>query len=137
MAKVLKFSIRTKGKTDIVDITDMVAAAVAKSEAKNGCAVVFVPGSTAAVTTMEYEAGLKKDIPNALEKIAPTNADWDHHKAWNDKNGAAHIKSSLIGPSLAIPFENGKLLLGTWQQIVLIDFDNEPRTRDLIVAIIF
>ena len=98
-------------------------------------AVVFVPGSTAALTTMEYEEGSVEDVKAVLEKLAPEDADYQHHRRWGDRNGAAHIKSALIGADLVIPIEQGKLALGTWQQIVLIDFDERPRQRDVIVKL--
>ena len=103
---------------------------------ENGLAHLFVIGSTAAITTIEYEKGLLKDIRNILEKIAPEEIDYEHNKAWGDDNGYAHIRASLIKPDLSIPIENGELILGTWQQIVLIDFDNRPRTRKIILKII-
>lgn len=137
MASELKsFTVRTERDISIKDITKYVEKAVKESGIKSGIAVVFVPGSTASVSTMEYEPGLLKDIPNVLQKIAPLNYDWEHHKTWHDENGASHILANLIGPSLVIPFENKTLLLGTWQQIVLMDFDREARERKVIVQII-
>jgi len=130
------FTVDTKGHTDLVNITDQVALAVGRSGTKEGAAVVFVRGSTAALTTMEYEEGLIADIREALEKLAPEDADYKHHQRWGDRNGAAHIKSALIGADLTIPIEHGKLALGTWQQIVLIDFDERPRKREVVVKIL-
>ena len=130
------FTVDTKGHTDLVNITDQVALAVGRSGTKEGAAVVFVRGSTAALTTMEYEEGLIADIREALEKLAPEDADYKHHQRWGDRNGAAHIKSALIGADLTIPIEHGKLALGTWQQIVLIDFDERPRRREVVVKIL-
>ena len=95
--------------------------------------LVFVPGSTAGLTTIEYEPGLKKDFSLLMEKIIPKNARYFHEETWNDGNGHSHIRASLLGPSLTLPFGDGKLLLGTWQQIVLVDFDNRPRARSLVV----
>ena len=130
------FTVDTKGHTDLVNITDQVALAVGRSGTKEGAAVVFVRGSTAALTTMEYEEGLIADIREAHEKLAPEDADYKHHQRWGDRNGAAHIKSALIGADLTIPIEHGKLALGTWQQIVLIDFDERPRKREVVVKIL-
>ena len=101
----------------------------------DGLTVVFVSGSTAAITTIEYEPGVINDLKEVLEKIAPFGLDYEHHKRWGDNNGDAHIKSALIGPSLSVPIENSKLVIGTWQQIVLIDFDEKPRERKIIVNI--
>ena len=129
------FTISTKGRSDFVDITAEVERAVAQSGVKEGIALVFVKGSTAAVTAMEYESGLIEDIKEALEKIAPEDVDYQHHQRWGDRNGAAHIRSALIGPDLLVPIEKGSLALGTWQQIVLIDFDERPRQREVIINI--
>lgn len=120
----------------MIDITDQVAGILAKNEVKDGMALVFVNGSTAGITTIEYEPGLKKDMDRLLEKIAPEEFDYEHHKTWGDHNGAAHLKSALIGTDLTVPIEEGKLTLGTWQQIVLLDFDERPRDREIIVKII-
>ena len=130
------FKVSTKGHTDIIDITGQVSEAVKKSKAANGLALVFVAHSTAAVTTIEYESGVIKDIKNILEKIAPEEADYEHHKRWGDHNGAAHIKSAMLGVDQIVPVTKGELVLGTWQQIVLIDFDEKPRERKVIVQII-
>lgn len=131
----MEFTISTKGRCDIVNITDKVAKEVQLSGIHDGLAVVFVPGSTAAITTIEYEQGVINDLKKVLEKIAPFGLDYEHHKRWGDNNGDAHIKSALIGPSLSVPIENSKLVIGTWQQIVLIDFDEKPRERKIIVNI--
>ena len=136
VSELKSFSIRTEKDISIKDITPQVEKAVKESRIKSGVAVIFVPGSTASVSTMEYEPGLLKDIPKVLQKIAPLNFDWEHHKTWHDNNGASHILANLIGPSLAVPFENKTLLLGTWQQIVLMDFDRAARERRVLVQII-
>ncbi|MCD6247819.1 MAG: YjbQ family protein [Candidatus Diapherotrites archaeon] len=137
MASELKsFSIKTEKDISIKDITPQVEKAVKESKIKSGVAVIFVPGSTASISTMEYEPGLLKDIPKVLQKIAPLNYDWEHHKTWHDNNGASHILANLLGPSLVVPFENKTLLLGTWQQIVLMDFDRAARERKVLVQII-
>ncbi|MCK4454211.1 secondary thiamine-phosphate synthase enzyme YjbQ [Candidatus Parcubacteria bacterium] len=129
-------SVQTKGHYDFIDITKKVEKIVIDSKIKEGIALVFVKGSTAAMTTMEYESGLIGDLKNVFEKLAPEKADYQHHLRWGDHNGAAHIKSAIIGTDLAIPIENGKLILGQWQQIVLIDFDERPRQREIIVKVI-
>jgi secondary thiamine-phosphate synthase enzyme len=127
--------VQTKGNNDILDITALVQTEITRSKMKDGTVTIFVFGSTAAVTTLEYEPGLKKDIPIALEKIAPYNADYEHHKTWGDYNGSAHVRAALIGPSLVVPFKDSNLVLGTWQQIVLLDFDTHPRDRRIILQI--
>jgi len=132
----MKFKIQTQGHNDFIDITDRVAEEVAASKKKDGAVLVFVRGSTAALTMMENEAGLISDFKEVLEKIAPENADYKHHQRWGDRNGAAHMKSALIGTDLIIPIENGKLSLGTWQQIFLIDFDERLRKREIIIKIL-
>ena len=129
----MRFKVQTKGHYDFIDITDRVAAAVAGSGVRSGVAVVFVPGSTAAVTTIEFESGVIEDLIAVFEKLAPEKAEYKHHLRWGDRNGAAHIKSALVGPDLTIPIEDGALALGTWQQVVLIDFDERPRAREVIV----
>lgn len=137
MASELKrFFVRTDKNISIKDITKHVQKAVEESKIDSGIAVVFVPGSTASVSTLEYEPGLLKDVPRVLEKIAPLDHDWEHHKTWHDQNGASHILANLLGPSLVVPFEKKRLLLGTWQQIVLMDFDRDAREREVIVQII-
>ncbi len=127
--------LKTKGQGDIKDITGLVESEIKGSGLQNGTVTVFVPGSTAAVTTMEYEPGLIKDIPLALEKIAPSGADYEHHKTWGDFNGSAHVRAALIGPSIVVPFTEGRLVLGTWQQIALLDFDTGPRDRRVVLQI--
>lgn len=138
MNKIFRFKIATKGHSDIIDITEKVAAAVSKSKIKNGIATVFVIGSTASISTMEFEPGLCKDIPAVLEKIAPMKpaSRYEHTKTWGDDNAAAHVRATLIGPSCVVPFENGNLLLGQWQQLVLIDFDTRARQREVVVQIV-
>ena len=132
----MTFEVKTKGHYDFIDITDKVAAAVKEVDIKDGTATIFVKGSTCGLVMMEYEEGLIRDLINIFEKIAPEDADYLHHQRWVDKNGAAHIKSVLIGADLTIPIEKDVLQLGAWQQIVLIDFDERPRTREIIVKIL-
>lgn len=128
--------VSTKGDSEVVDITDEVAEKVKTCGLQSGIVTVFVSGSTASVTTTEYEPGLRKDITEMLEKLAPKDTRYHHNDTWGDGNGYAHVRASFLGPSLTIPFTNGKLLLGTWQQIVLIDFDNRKRFRDIIIQIL-
>jgi len=130
----MNFFVKTKGHSEIIEITSKVAEVIKAAKIKNGAILLFVKGSTAALTIMEYEKGLINDLKNFLEKIAPENYDYQHHQKWGDHNGAAHLKASLIGPDLMIPLKAGKLQLGTWQQIVLIDFDEKPREREIIVS---
>lgn len=128
--------VSTKGNSDIINISDKVESILKKSKLNEGTVTVFVIGSTASVTTTEYEPGLRKDIPEMLERIAPSNKSYHHDNTWGDGNGYAHVRASFLGPTLVIPFSEGKLLLGTWQQIVLIDFDNRSRVRDIVVQLI-
>ncbi|OGU59410.1 MAG: secondary thiamine-phosphate synthase enzyme [Ignavibacteria bacterium RBG_13_36_8] len=133
--KTLSFNINTKGKTDIIDITPQVENIISESGMKEGSALVFVPGSTAGVTTIEYEPGLLKDYPQFMEKIIPSNIGYRHDETWHDGNGYSHIRAALQGASFTVPFSAGRLLLGTWQQIILVDFDNRSRTRNVIVQL--
>lgn len=128
--------ISTKGNDDVIDITSKVAELVSGSKIRSGLANVFITGSTASVTTIEYEPGLVRDIKALGERIAPSNEDYSHNETWGDGNGHAHIKASVIGPSLTVPFTGGKMALGTWQQIVVIDHDTKARSRDIAVQII-
>lgn len=126
----------TVGFADIHDLTEDVRALVEESGLDSGIVTVFVPGSTGGVTTVEFEPGLKRDLPEALEKIAPSEGkEYYHDAAWGDGNGFSHVRAAFIGPSLTVPFKDGRLLLGTWQQIVLLDFDNKPRQRKLVVQV--
>lgn len=129
----MRFRVDTKGHCDVIDITEHVASAVATSGVDDGAALVFVAGSTAAITTIEYESGVIEDMTDVLERLAPENAEYKHHRRWGDHNGAAHIKSAILGTDFMVPIEDGRLVLGTWQQIVLIDFDERPRKRDIVV----
>lgn len=131
-----KIKLDTKGDTDIIDITGQVANAVAKAGVKSGIVAIFVSGSTGGLTTVEYEPGLVQDIKKVFEDIAPKSGTYQHDLRWHDGNGYAHVRASLLGPSISVPFIDKKLQLGTWQQIIFIDFDNRPRSRELIVQII-
>ena len=126
-------SFSTTAGTDVIDITRPVAEKVAESGIAEGQALVFTPGSTAALTTIEYESGVVHDLIEAIERIAPKDMDYRHDARWGDGNGYAHVRSALLGPSLTVPVTQGRLALGTWQQIVLIDFDNRPRKRQVVV----
>lgn len=132
----MRFKVSTKGFNDIIEITENVLQIIKKSQVKEGVCLISCPGSTVGITTIEYEPELLKDFKEFLEKIIPSNKDYYHDNVWGEKNGFSHIRSSLIKPFLAVPIEDGKLVLGTWQQIVLIDFDNRPREREIIVKII-
>lgn len=129
-------SVSTKGFTDVIDITSKVEDAVKRSGITDGIATIFVIGSTAGITTIEYEPGLVEDIGTALEKIAPKDGHYEHHERWGDDNGNSHIRASLLGPSLTVPFIKTKLTLGTWQQIVVIDCDTRGRKREIVVQMI-
>jgi len=128
--------LKSRGETDIINITDEVSSAVEKSKVKKGVVTLFVPGATGAITTVEYESGLVSDLKEAFEKWAPRHAEYNHNLKWSDGNGFSHVRASLLGPSLSVPFSGNKLTLGTWQQIIFIDFDNRPRTREIILQII-
>jgi secondary thiamine-phosphate synthase enzyme len=128
-------SLSTKGFSDILDITHHVDAVTDHSGIKNGLVTVMCSGSTGSVTTIEYESGVIRDLQKAIEKIAPSNIPYEHDKRWGDGNGFSHVRAALMKPSLTIPLIKGKLALGTWQQIVFIDFDNRKRERRLIVQI--
>ncbi len=125
----------TNGFSDIIDITDRVDTVIARSKIENGLLTVFCPGSTGAVTTIEYESGVLRDLQKAIEKIAPSNIPYEHDKRWGDGNGFSHVRAALMKPSLTIPVVRGKLALGTWQQIVFIDFDNRKRERNILVQV--
>ncbi|NYT00538.1 MAG: YjbQ family protein [Methanocellales archaeon] len=131
-----EISFQTKGNVDIIDITDKVAELLIESEPNNGIATIFVPGSTGAITTIEYEHGLIEDMKNALERLIPQGIEYKHNLRWGDGNGHSHLRSAVLGPSLTVPFSNKKLLTGTWQQIVFIDLDARPRSRRIIVQIV-
>ncbi len=126
-------SVSTKGFTDIRDLTPEIRTALQQTKLQEGTATVFVSGSTAGITTIEFEPGLLQDLPAAFEKLAPMHARYAHDNTWHDGNGYAHVRAALLGPSLVVPFAGGELLLGTWQQIVLVDFDNRPRRREIVV----
>jgi secondary thiamine-phosphate synthase enzyme len=127
---------KSKGENDMVDLTKQTSKAIEESKLGDGIVTVFVSGSTAAVTTIEYEPGLENDFPKMLSRIAPKEIEYKHNKTWHDGNGHSHVRASLIGPSITIPFKGGNLLLGTWQQIVLLEMDTRQRERKIILQII-
>jgi len=131
-----KISLETKGNPDLINITDRLRAILSKEKLKKGSLSVFVIGSTAAITTFEYEAGLIKDMEELYERLIPRGKRYHHDDTWGDANGFSHMRAAIQGPSLTIPFDNGKLMLGTWQQVVLAEFDNQPRQREVVVQII-
>ena len=128
-------SLSTKGFGEIQDITSQVAVSVEKSKIKNGAVIIFCSGSTGAVTTIEYESGVLEDLKKAVERIAPSNIEYAHDRRWGDGNGFSHVRAALLGPSLSVPITHGDLTLGTWQQIVFIDFDNRSRQRKIVVQV--
>jgi secondary thiamine-phosphate synthase enzyme len=128
-------AVSTRGNSQMLDLTAEVQAVVARHGFREGHALIFVIGSTAALTTVEFEPGLQQDLPAALERIAPRSIRYAHENTWHDDNGHSHVRASLVGPSLAVPFQEGRLLLGTWQQIVLLDFDTRSRKRQLVVQL--
>jgi len=128
-------SLKTKGFTDVLDISDAVTKIVKQSGIQNGLVNVFCSGSTGSITTIEYESGVINDLKKAIEKIAPSHIPYEHDKRWGDGNGFSHVRAALMKPSLTIPLVKGKLTLGTWQQIVFIDFDNRGRERNVVVQV--
>ena len=134
--KTRTIKIKSKGENDMIDITPETAKIIEESKIKDGIVTIFVSGSTGALTTIEYEPGLLKDFPNMLARIIPTDMEYGHEQMWHDGNGHSHVKASLLGPSITIPFNERRLLLGTWQQIVFIELDARGRTRNLILQII-
>jgi secondary thiamine-phosphate synthase enzyme len=130
------FKVQTQGNTHILDITPEMNSFLKKLGMSEGQATAFCPGSTGGITTIEYEPGMLKDIPEALEIVAPSGKDYHHHLTWHDDNGSSHVRSALIGPSLTVPFTRGAFTLGTWQQVVFIDFDTRPRSRRIVVQFI-
>ena len=130
-----ELQLRTRGHCDIQDVTPQVAGAVKDSGLQAGTVTVFCPGSTGGLTTIEYESGALADLQQVLDEIAPPDRDYRHHLRWGDDNGHSHVRSALISPSLTVPFVEGRLTLGTWQQIVFLDFDTRPRSRRLVVQV--
>ena len=134
--KSLSIQLSTRGDADIHDITDQVARQVAQSGLQNGAVTVFCPSSTSAVTTIEFESGALNDLRRLFDEIVSADREYAHNALWHDGNGHSHVRAALLGPSLTVPFVNGRLTLGTWQQIIYVDFDNRPRKRELILQVI-
>lgn len=134
--KTYHISLSTKGDGDIRDVTEQVATMLSDTKLKDGTVTVFVPGSTASITTIEFEPGLKKDIPEVLNRLVPAGVRYHHDDTWGDGNGYAHVRAAFVGPGITVPFMSGRLSLGTWQQIVLLEFDNRSRNREIVVQFI-
>jgi len=130
-----KISLQTKGECDIVDITPQVARQVAEADINSGTATLFVSGSTAGISTIEFESGVLSDLKRMWERNVPQDIPYDHDRRWGDGNGYSHVRASLLGASLVIPFSDKRLALGTWQQVVVVDFDNRPRSRQIVLQI--
>lgn len=128
-----EITVSTRGHSDVIDLTTEVQKAVSKNKITEGTATIFVIGSTAGVTTIEYEPGLVKDLKDAFQRIAPDNILYEHHERWGDDNGSSHVRASILGSSLTVPIVDGQLVLGTWQQIILVDFDTRARERSVLV----
>ncbi|MFQ5465055.1 MAG: secondary thiamine-phosphate synthase enzyme YjbQ [Thermodesulfobacteriota bacterium] len=135
MAHTVRIELGSKGFADVIDITGPVEAAVAGSGVSDGLVTVFVPGSTGSVTTIEYESGVVADLAEAIERLVPSAASYRHDARWGDGNGFSHVRAALMKPGLTVPVAGGSMTLGTWQQIVFIDFDNRPRTRSIVVQV--
>ncbi|MCA9729208.1 MAG: secondary thiamine-phosphate synthase enzyme YjbQ [Candidatus Eisenbacteria bacterium] len=130
-----EIQLSSRGESEMHDVTDDVAQVLRESGVRDGIATVFVPGSTAGITTIEFEPGLVRDFPAAMERFAPRDIRYHHDETWHDGNGHSHVRASTIGPSVTVPVANGELMLGTWQQIILVDFDNRARKRRVIVTV--
>ena len=129
-------SVNTQGNADIHDITNQITKVVSKSGLMDGTVTIFCPSSTSALTTIEYESGALSDLRRLFDEIIPINREYAHNERWHDGNGHSHVRAALLGPSLVIPFVDGKLTLGVWQQVIDVDFDNRPRQRELVVQLI-
>ena len=132
--KIIK--IQSKKENDMIDLTDKISKVISNTKICSGIVTIFVQGSTGSIITIEYEPGLIKDFPNMLSRIAPTDINYGHEEMWHDGNGHSHVKASLVGPSLTVPFNDNKLCLGTWQQIVFVELDTRNRNRDILLQII-
>jgi len=135
MIQTQAIQLSTRGNTDIIDITAEVSRAVQQSGIMSGVATIFCPSSTSALTTIEYESGVLQDLKRLFDQAVPLEQNYQHNLRWGDGNGHSHVRAALLGPSLSVPFVNGSLTLGTWQQIVYVDFDNRPRRRELVVQV--
>ena len=135
MVSTRRSTVGTKGQGDVHDVTALAAAAVADSGLHSGIVTIFVVGSTAGITTLEFESGVIADIGRALEIVAPRKGEYEHHLRWHDDNGSSHVRAALIGPSVTIPFVDGRLLLGTWQQVGLVELDTQGRKREIVAQV--
>ncbi|RZN36633.1 MAG: YjbQ family protein [Methanophagales archaeon ANME-1-THS] len=131
-----ELQLNTRGEVELIDITVNVNRALSESTIKDGIVTIFVPGSTGAITTLEYEPGLLQDLPNALERLFPKGIAYEHEFRWHDGNGHSHVRAAFLGPSLTVPFKDKRLMLGTWQQVVFIELDNKRRSRRIILQIL-
>ena len=136
MVHTTRHEVATKGQGDAHDLTALAAQAIALSRQRIGVVTVFVVGSTAAITTIEFESGAIADLNRLLETLAPRNGEYRHHLRWHDDNGSSHVRAALLGPSVSIPFADGALLLGSWQQIMLLECDTRPRTREIVIQVV-
>ncbi len=134
--KTRNMSLATRGNADMIDITDQVASIVVETGLQDGIVTIFCPSSTSGLTTIEYEPGALSDLKRLFEQIAPVNQEYQHNQRWHDGNGHSHLRAALLGASLTVPFTNASLTLGTWQQIIYVDFDNRPRSRELVLQLI-
>lgn len=135
MIRLHYIEIDTRGNNEMIDISAEVRGIVSQSEITDGQVLIFVPGSTGALSTIEYEPGLIKDIPELMERLIPEKKYYHHNETWHDGNGHSHLRATLVGPSLTVPFENRRLILGTWQQVVFLEFDNKPHRRKIAVQL--
>jgi secondary thiamine-phosphate synthase enzyme len=131
-----RIAVRLAADGGMADISDRVQGELKRAGLQEGIVTIFVPGSTGAVTTIEFEPGLERDLPQAMERIAPADIPYEHHRRWGDDNGRSHVRAAIMGPSLVVPFSQGRLVLGTWQQIVIVNWDTKPRTREIVVQIV-
>ena len=135
MIRTIDITVMTKGHCDVHDLTAFMGEAIQKSGLREGQVLVFVPGSTAGVTTVEFEPGVVRDLREFFDAIIPEHRNYHHHATWGDDNGPAHVRSTMLGPSVTVPVQDGKLVLGTWQQIVVLDFDTRPRSREVVIQV--
>lgn len=136
MVETKSFNLSTNGDCDVIDITSYVESSIVESKVQSGTVTVFIPGSTGGITTIEFESGAINDLKEAYERTIPQDIHYAHNARWGDGNGHSHIRASMLGPSLTVPFSSKRLLLGTWQQIIFVDFDNRKRKREIILQII-
>ena len=136
MVELTMHQVETSGQGDVQDLTAAIARTLHASSLKSGLATIAVVGSTAGITTIEFEPGAVQDLNRVWEQLAPRHGDYEHHRRWGDDNGSSHVRAAMLGPSVSIPFEGGRLLVGTWQQVVLVEFDTRARSREVVVQLI-